>query len=400
MSENLFSEGVVPLMNYKNTTAVILVFACIFGFTACRKIEADGDFEKVSEVFVVGEDGEEHTLAATVNNDTGETEYFYEDNEGNVVTVKAKEGTFGKTEFYVTDSAGKEVTVKARVEESTVARTRRSEGTSAAYEDVSLTPEQESFLANFENQNPEDYLDQNAETATLAMGNEVHNLEKMSTSVYYVPGDASSSSGSDENLSKNQKFFNQLAKKNAYTLKFTMRSDTGDSVTTMPVTIAKSGNNMYMEMSMPVDAENSGKSQGSMTVKLYIKDGKCRAYLPNIKAYFELPDESYKEMMNEVALGMQSTDQTGYQGSVTAVLQGKSYDVDIYNENGNTVYYYYNGATPKRIESVSDDGASSILEYTQIVYSADASYFKEPVGYLNMTNMLSGDMSGVFPGIN
>ena len=152
-------------------------------------------------------------------------------------------------------------------------------------------------------------------------------------------------------------------------------------------------------MSMPVDASGSGKSSGSMTVKFYIKDGKCRAYLPNIKAYFELPDESYKDMMEEVALGMQSTDQEGYQGTVKALLNGKSYDVDIYEQDGNTVYYYYTGATPKRIESTAKDGSSSILEYTQIAYSADNKYFTEPIGYFPMTDLMKAD-SSICPGLN
>lgn len=387
-------------MKIRSLTALILVFCCICGFTACRKIEANGEFEKVSEVYVVGEDGEEHSLAAAVNQDTGETEYFYEDNDGAVITVKAKEGTFGKTQFYVTDAAGKEVTVKAKVEEKTVVtRTRRSENTSE-YQDVSLTPEQESFLQNFENADPEQYLDKNAETATLAMGDDVHDLNKMSTSaISIVPGGSSSSSGNNQQQgNKNQQFFSQLSKKNEYTLKFTMRSETDGQVSMMPVTIVKKGSNMYMEMSMPVDAAGNGESEGSMTVKVYIKDGKCRAYLPNIKAYFELPDESYKDMMQEVALGMQSTDQEGYQGTVKAILNGKSYDVDIYEQDGNTVYYYYTGATPKRIESTAKDGSSSILEYTQIAYSADNKYFTEPLGYINMTDIMGG--SNIFSGLN
>ncbi|MBR5113155.1 MAG: hypothetical protein IK097_07000, partial [Clostridia bacterium] len=205
-------------MKIRSIIAVILVFCCIIGFTACRKIESNGEFEKVSEVYVVGEDGEEHTLAAAINQDTGETEYYYEDNDGAIITVKAKEGTFGKTQFYVTDDAGKEVAVKAKVEEKTVvAKTRRSENTSE-YQDVSLTPEQESFLQNFENADPEQYLDKNAETATLAMGDDVHNMDSMSTSVIYIPGgNSSSSSGNNQQQgNKNQQFFNQLSKKSEY----------------------------------------------------------------------------------------------------------------------------------------------------------------------------------------
>ncbi len=397
---NFPQKELSDIMKFRSIIAVILVFCCVIGFTACRKIESNGEFEKVSEVYVVGEDGEEHTLAAAINQDTGETEYYYEDNDGAIITVKAKEGTFGKTQFYVTDDAGKEVTVKAKVEEKTVvARTRRSENTSE-YQDVSLTPEQESFLQNFENADPEQYLDKNAETATLAMGDDVHDMDKLSTSVIYIQGGNSSSSDNNQQQgNKNQQFFNQLSKKSEYTLKFTMRSETDGQVTTMPVTIVKKGNNMYMEMSMPVDSSGNGKSEGSMTVKVYIKNGKCRAYLPNIKAYFELPDDSYKEMMEEVALGMESTDQTGYQGTVKAILNGKSYDVDIYENNGNTVYYYYSGSTPKRIESTAKDGSSSILEYTQISYTADDKYFTEPIGYFPMTDLMKAD-SSIFPGLN
>lgn len=379
-------------MNGKNAVAILLVFCCLFGLVSCRKLDANSEYEKVTEVYVVGDKGEQYTVQTTVDA-VGETQYYYNDDSGNTVTLKTKENTNGKTEFYYVDNSGSEVTLATKVETIAVKKTTASaKGTtgangSSSTSDISLTPEQESFLSNFDDQNYDQYLDNNAETATLVLGDNVHNLNDATTVTNVQTADGLP-------LHDNSNFFNTLAQKDKYTLKFTMKTTSDGQTNSMPVTIIKSGNNMYMEMSMPVES-GDGKT-GSMTCFMIVKNGSCRAYIPNIKGYFEVPADEFKEMQNEVSLGTDKQSSGDYKGTTRITLKGVTYDVDIYDDDGTTVYYYYSGSTPKRIESKSSDGEVSIIEYDTISYTADETKFKYPSGYFNMTDMLSSGDTSLF----
>lgn len=376
-------EGEV-YMKFKNILALALVFCCIFAMASCRKLDANSEYEKVTEVYVVGDDGEEYTLNETVNEE-GETEYFYRDNNGVTVTVKAKAQDNGKTEYVVVNNKGEEVTVATTVKTKAV---RRSESTSttavngsASQEsDVSLTPEQESFLSNFDESNIDQYLDNNAQSATLVLGENIHNLDKETTINVVKTADGLP-------LHDNSEFFSNLSKQEKYTLKFTMQTAESGSTSSMPVTIIKSGDKMYMEMSMPIESTTSS-STGSMTCFIIVKNGTCKAYIPNIKGYMEVPADTLEELKNEVALGTTGQSSGTYIGTTRITLKGITYDVDMYEDNGTTVYYYYNGSTPKRVEYKSSDGTTSIIEYNTINYTADESKFKDPVGYYNMTDLM------------
>ncbi len=393
-------------MKLRNIIALMLVFVLAFGLASCKKQQQqketkvkENNFEKVSEVKIVDEKGEEHTLATQVNEDTGETEYFYEDNSGNVVTVKAKEADKGgKTEFYVVNNEGEEVTVEATVKEKvvTVPRTRRSEGlakdaqgatvatspgSSDPYGDVSLTPEQESFLANFSGDNAEKFVDHNAEKATLALGNNIHKISMDSISDENISADAAS-------RNQGQKFFQDISSKNAYTMKFVMSSTADNQTSSMPVTIAKNGDKMYIEASAPIDIS---KDSGSMTIKAYINGDKARIYTPNLKAYMDLPSDQVKEFMDEFKLGVEAPEKSNYKGTVKTSIGGKNFEVDVYENDAGTSYYYYDGQNLKRIEHKDKDGTASIIEITQVAYSADSKLFTEPSGYYNMTDLLSQD---------
>ena len=211
-------------MSFKNILAVVLVFCCIFGMAACRKLDGNSEYEKVTEIHVVDEDGEEYTLAETVNEE-GETEYYYQNDVGETVTVKAKVADNGKTEYVVVNDAGEEVTVATTVITKAVRKTDVSTTGSSSFggqtgvseSDVSLTPEQESFLANFDEQNMDQYLDNNSETATLVLGDNIHNLDKATTVATLQTADGLP-------LHDNSEFFSNLKKQDKYTLKFTMQN--------------------------------------------------------------------------------------------------------------------------------------------------------------------------------
>lgn len=394
-------------MKLRNIIALTLVFALAFALASCKKQQEakENSFEKVSEVKIVDEKGEEHTLATQVNEDTGETEYFYEDNSGNVVTVKAKEAEkSGKTEFYVVNEEGEEVTVEATVKEKvvTVPRTRRSERlgenatgatianqqSSDPYQDVSLTPEQESFLANFSDENADKFVDHKAENVTVPGG----------TASWASSGSSSGKSESSKleddsegaaSRNQGQSFFNSISNKSAYTLKFVMNSSVDGQSSNMPVTIAKNGNNMYIEASAPVDMGK--ESSGSMTIKAYIKGDKARIYTPNLKAYMDLPADDVKEFMNEFKLGTEAPTDGNYKGTSKITFGGKTYTTDIYESSTGTSRYYYDGQNLTRIEHVDNNGTTSTIGIISASSSADSKLFTEPSGYYNMTDLIGED---------
>ena len=387
-------------MNFKNIIALALVFSLAFALASCKKEASEAKnsgsgFEKVSEVKVVDEKGEEHTLATQINEDTGETEYFYEDNSGNVVTVKAKEAEKGgKTEFYVVNEEGEEVSVETTVKEKvvTVPRTRRSEGlgedatgqtvATNGYTDVSLTPEQESFIAKFSDANPENFTDNNGEKAAQQM--KLGTAERSNTvDLSKLENDPAASS-----RKKFEDVFSELASKNAYTLKVVIREKGGNSTYNIPITIAKNGDKMYAETSYPFDEANGG----TMTMKAYLNKDKAAVYIPNIKGTFtiNMKEEEFTNLLNSVKEGSGSNSKSdeNYMGSIKA----GSLTYDYYGTENNYLAYMYEGNTLKRMEQVSKNKegkitSSEITEIVQLSNSADSKLFDEPSGYINMDNM-------------
>ena len=192
--------------------------------------------------------------------------------------------------------------------------------------------------------------------------------------------------GTDRN--QGQKFFQDISSKNAYTMKFVMSSTADGQSSSMPVTIAKNGDKMYIEASAPIDIS---KDSGSMTIKAYINGDKARIYTPELKVYMDLPSEQVKEFMDEFKLGVEAPEKNNYKGSAEIKIGGKIYYVDVYESEDGTSYYYYDGQNLKRIEHKDKDGTASIIEITQVAYSADSKLFTEPSGYYNMTDLLSQD---------
>ncbi len=401
-------------MKLRNIIALMLVFVLAFGLASCKKQQQqketkvkENNFEKVSEVKIVDEKGEEHTLATQVNEDTGETEYFYEDNSGNVVTVKAKEADKGgKTEFYVVNNEGEEVTVEATVKEKvvTVPRTRRSEGlakdaqgatasssqdSSNPFGDVSLTPEQESFIASFSNKNPEDIADNNAANTKFKLGSSLlsNNIESSSSGSSKLTDDSEGAASRNQG----QTFFDDIKNKNSYTIKFAMRNTADGQSTSIPVTIARSGSKRYLEASAPL--ELSDKTDGSMTMKAYLNGDEARVYIPNIKAYMDVPGEEFNEMLDDYKLIESNPDDSGYKGTSKTSYGGKSYIVDVYETSDGKTFYYYEGNNLRRIESTRKDNSSTILEITEISDTADSKLFVEPTGYLNISDIVGEEIN-------
>lgn len=368
-------------MKFRNIVAVSLVFVILFGLGACKKLENSSEFEQITKVYVVDE-GEEYEIQTRINQEN-ETEHYYLDDNNEVVIVRTEESDKGKTEYYKVDDQGNKVALKTETKKKVVKTT--SAGTTNEDTSVSLTPEQQSFVDNFNKENMEDYLDDNAEKATLNLGDSVHNLNNAPT----IADPSNATKRQDDSA-----FYDKIKSANKVTLKMTMKTIQGNTSQTMPLTMIKSGDKVYLSTSMPV--ENEGGTSGSMTMNVIVKDGKCRVYIPNIKGYFEVPSSEVEAMKESFSIGTERQDNQTYLYSVKSQLNGKPYEVDVYSVEGGTIYYYYetDGVTPKRIEAVYDNGDISILEYTEISYTADESKFIYPIGYFNITDLMGGETTG------
>ena len=326
-------------MKFRSTAAVILVFSVILSFCACRKLDTE-NFQPGS--YVIDDSGEKHEVETTVN-EKGDTEYFYVDNSGEQVVVEKKD--------IIT--------------------------TTAAYNEISLTPEQESFIESFNDPKAmEEHLDYSPE-AELVIADDIIDTEEMeeveNTSQPLHPGRA--------------EYISDLTAGDSYTLDVTLRTKSEGNNSTMNMVTCKSGDKLYFSTKIPTD------NGGSMPLNILKANGKCTVYLPSYMISIDVPAESLQEMQNEINFA-QDQEETGleYQDSYTITGEdGSTYDVDLYKSEDVTVKYYFLGDDLKRVESSDGNGNDMIIEYNVVTTSVDESKFITPVGYIDMTNVIDSD---------
>ena len=265
-------------------------------------------------------------------------------------------------------SGCEEVSVETSVTERvvTVPRTRRSEALgedatgqtvetvapSNPYEGVSLTPEQESFIANFSNKNPEDYVDHNAEKAKLTYGNDAL-VDKVES------GGMKDDKEGALSRNKGQAFFDDIKNKNTYTMKFVMRSSAGGQASSIPVTIARDGSKKYLEASAPINL--SDKTDGTMTMKAYLNGSSARVYIPNIKAYIDVPADEFNQMIEEYELIEDNPDGSGYKGTYKYTGDNKEYIADILSDDGlNVEFNKFNNVITQQEENEASNALNEI----------------------------------------
>lgn len=185
---------------------------------------------------------------------------------------------------------------------------------------------------------------------------------------------------------RGQKFFDDIQSKSAYTLKLKIRNITNGEITETPMTMARNGDNKYLEITAPV--ETSGDSANGMTLKAYLKGDQARLYTVEMKIYVEIPANDFNEMLN-TPLTNDGDDKGEYKGTYKTSSGGKSYLIDVYESNNSTTRCYYENSELKRIETVESDGTETDLEIVEAIYSADKKIFDEPFGYTDLTNLIN-----------
>ena len=173
-----------------------------------------------------------------------------------------------------------------------------------------------------------------------------------------------------------------------YTVKMTIKTipTDGDTVSTN-VTMMKNGDDSYIETQLPVAGSNT-----VLPMSIVKKDGKCTMYVTSMKAYMDIPDDTYETMLEEIqAASDASNNDAEFVESGKIDVNGTTYDVDIFTEDGTTIKKYYANDELKRIEAIDPDGNISIVEFTEISDEVDESKFVTPKGYFNMTDLMDSD---------
>lgn len=148
-----------------------------------------------------------------------------------------------------------------------------------------------------------------------------------------------------------------------------------------PVTMAMSGNKMYIEASMEgldIKMIHNGSTNSGKLI-----EGWCIVFG---KIYSPMPADMVGDMnVEELTKGFANEDDnTVYNSSVEEiVVNGEEILVDVescVDKNGNTTKYYFNGDILIRSDSISPDGSVSTTEFSEISAEVSDSLFVFPKG--------------------
>lgn len=358
----------------KGIVALILVFALLFSFAACRKVDKGGEAETQiqSEAFAVGEDGEKHSIQADID-DEGNTQFFYIDENGQEVTVNS---------------------------DKVVVETKAVKVVEATKADGTPTPAAQSILDAFNNPGSIAELIDTTEVApTLAMGEEIitaalknerkkpvdKNGNPLTENPNKVGNKNNPTSANKTNDPNNTPAvsapvdYKQILSGTKFTASFNIKTTISGEPMTLPILIARNGNMYFLETTMPVN-EN-----GSTKCNFLLRDGNCYMILPTLRSYYSTPTDEAEDLgVDEIIDAVQKGNYTS-SGDVT--IDGKVYNVDIYEVDGQTVKYYYYNGTLKRIETVMGND-TSIMEINYVSKNVDSSKFNVPVGYMDMSKLM------------
>lgn len=326
----------------KNIIAIVLVFAMLAGFASCKKLENEGEWVIESKVYVTDQYGAQHDVQAVTKTD-GETEYYYYNTDGNRVTVAHKDVVVSTTKVYKPAP-------------------------------TTLTPEQQSLLEAYTDL--EQIYDENVTMPELSISDDLI-LDEDIKEVGGVELD------SDGKPVREGNDLVEILNSESYTADFVVKADYNGSMTAVPVYVTKDGNNVYVKSTIPVD------EKGALTAEFIIVNKECYIVIPSMRAYFKMTAEQMGEVLPEEAIDheMAST----YVKSGQVEVDGVTYDVDIYDADGQTVKYYYKDGELKRQEADDGNDNVSIVEYNVVKKGADKSKFRIPTGYIDLTTAMSGN---------
>ena len=152
----------------------------------------------------------------------------------------------------------------------------------------------------------------------------------------------------------------------------------------MPITLMRSGDDLYVETNMPVEGK------GALKAAFIVTGGKLYLVIPAMRCYMEVPQDVLDSILDpDLIEGGANDDNSKYVSSAEVTVGGKKYTCDVYESDGNTTKYYFDSnGDLKRIESISSDGSPAIIEISTLKKGADKSKMKIPSGYFDMTKIM------------
>lgn len=377
----------------RNIIAIGMVFAVLMSFASCKKLPQDNEFVVESQYYVVDDQGVKHELKTEPVLDSAYDDFIYIDGDSentqdsiggeNKVTNKKPDKTKkpGKTEviYYYEDSNGNKVTVKH--EDVVVETTKvRKTTTQAVSFDQELTPEEESFLNTFNDPEVfENLVDESLTVPELEISDQLipeDNFEKIEVEV---------DNQGNPNHEDIEKRYTDILESGKFTIDMVIKSNTNGEETIVPMHVVRDGEKMYFETAMPVEGE------GSMKMAFLLRDKTCYLIVPGMRAYMTMPaDEIGKIFDTEM---VKNDVQANYISSNEVEYNGKKYICDIYESEGSTIKYYYADNEIKRMEATDPEGGTTIMEFNGVSDKVDSSKFKVPSGYIDMTKFMGEDFA-------
>lgn len=326
----------------KNILAIILVFSLLLSFAACRKIDKESIIVE-SKVYIVDDEGVTRDVYNEGDN------YFYYDEDGNKKEAASE---------------------KVVVETHTVRQT----------EPQSLTPEAESFLAQFEDaESIEDMMEADATQPSLENGELIPDDAFSEIEVEVDP--EGNPVHEDIDLS-----YEEILAGDQFTMDVNMKVITGGQETVAPFMFMKNGDDVFFETAMPL-----ADGTGSTRINFLLLDGDCYIIIPSMRAYMAIPKEDIgaSGIPTDALDAFDEVDGT-YVCSYMVEIDGKTYICDEYkNENAVTKRYYL-GDQLKRVETVSGSDVS-IMEFNDVSTSIDKSKFAVPKNYMDISTVMGED---------
>lgn len=343
----------------RNIIAICLVFALLMSFAACKRLPQDNEFVYESQVYVVDDEGVTHNVQSE-NDENGKQIYYYEDHNGNKVIVNNKDV----------------------VVESTKVRK-----TTAVYEGVELTPEEQSFLNSYNDPDAfENLVDESLTEPELEIPDAIPEEEFKEIEVEV---DKNGNPKHDDI----EKRYTDIIESGKFTMDMVLKTNSNGEEMTIPMKVIRDGEKMYLETAMPVNGE------GSMRMAFLLRDNSCYFIVPGMRAYMKMPVDDLGELFNtNITEGFESDVNADYISSSEVDYNGKKYICDVYESEGSTIKYYYNDKEIKRMEATDPNGGMTIMEFNEVSDKADASKFKVPSGYFDMTKLMGQDFSSITGG--
>ena len=335
----------------KNIIAILLVFALLVSFAACRKLETEYTIE--TRPYVVDSNGVTQDVQSIVNSN-GETEYYYYDNSGNKITVDSKD---------------------VEVETKKVAVTAPT----------TLSPEAQSLFDVFNDPEKfEELMEEDATEPKLEMSDGIisdDQFNKIDTDI-----------GSDGKpvRDKAREQYMKIVEGETFTMDMVMKTNTNGQEMSLPIVAVRDGNNLFLETAMPVDG-----SKGAMRLQFLILNGKAYTVIPQMRAYMEVPKETIDQMGLGDIVAEEAKDNSEYVESGEVKINGKTYICDVYKSEDSTIKYYFLNGELKRIETISGEN-TAIMEINSLSDKADKSKLVLPKGYLDLATIKEFNLSEIY----